>query len=778
MSADNKCLPFGLHQVEVTDAYCCNALKKEIDYLLSLEPERLLAGYYENAGLPAPARYGGWEKHLLAGHTLGHYLTAAAQAYANAGTTEAERQALYAKLTACVDGLQVCQQHTKGKLGFLFGGALIDPENVEIQFDNVEQRKTNIFTEAWVPWYNLHKLLSGLLATYECTAYPAALAVAEALGEWAYGRTSTWSEELQATVLATEYGGMNDCLYDLYALTGNPHFAAAAHSFDEVPLFEAVLSGRANVLNNRHANTTIPKFLGAMNRYRTMQGETDASRYLEYAASFWQMVVEHHTYATGGNSEWEHFGMDDVLDAERTSCNNETCNVYNMLKLSKWLYEATGDTKYMAYYENAFFNTILSSQHPESGMTTYFQPMASGYFKVYGTPYESFWCCTGSGMENFTKLNTAVYSHTENAVLVNLYLSSLLRWAEKGIVLRQAADVPASGTVRITVEAAQQPFDLRLRIPAWAEAMQAEVMGKTAPPAVEEGCLVLHQVCAGDTITVELPLHLAAEPLPDNAAVMAFRYGPLVLSAGVGSSKMKTTYTGVEVLIPAEALGEAAVMVLPEGVSQADFLTHLEDYLQKVPGELRFPLRGTGLVFTPHYLRYHDRYAIYLCCMTPAEKAAYEAEQLRNQAMVLDSVQPGYGQYENDVIHCMQEHDTQASTDDGSCRRTLQGGSFTYRMAVNPEGGNELHFLLRQSDNGLTLRITSGGAVLMSRKLDFFGSDEEYPVTVPIPDEIAAKAEPFQHAGTTYHLIPLTFSGVDGQPSARVCEYIRTVCTR
>ncbi|MGN0779412.1 MAG: beta-L-arabinofuranosidase domain-containing protein, partial [Aristaeellaceae bacterium] len=158
-------------------------------------------------------------------------------------------------------------------------------------------------------------------------------------------------------------------------------------------------------------------------------------------------------------------GMDSILDAERTSCNNETCNVYNMMKLSLRLFEATGEAKYMDYYENALYNTILSSQNPETGMTTYFQPMASGYFKVFGTPYDSFWCCTGSGMENFTKLNAAVYAHTEDAVLVNLYLSSTLRWPEKGLSLQLTSHLPEEGRVLITVEEAAGPFELRLRIP-------------------------------------------------------------------------------------------------------------------------------------------------------------------------------------------------------------------------------------------------------------------------------------------------------------------------
>ncbi|MGN1020026.1 MAG: beta-L-arabinofuranosidase domain-containing protein [Aristaeellaceae bacterium] len=775
MSAISNPRAFGLRQVEVTDDYCRNALQKDVDYLLSLEPERLLAGYYENAGLPAAPRYGGWERHLLAGHTLGHYLTAAAQGYANAAVGEADRQALYSRITACVDGLRTCQQHSLGKPGFLFGGRVLDPENVEIQFDNVENRHTNIFTEAWVPWYNLHKLLSGLISVCTCTPCAPALEVARALGDWACERSARWSEETRATVLATEYGGMNDCLYELYALTGDSRYADAAHRFDEEPLFALVRSGRPNALNNRHANTTIPKFLGVMNRYRTLKDQADAATCLETAQAFWRMVVERHTYCTGANSEWEHFGMDNVLDAERTSCNNETCNVYNMLKLSLWLYEATGDVRYMDYYERAFYNAILSSQNPETGMTTYFQPMASGYFKVFGTPRDSFWCCTGSGMESFTKLGSAVWACAEDNLAVNLYLSSTLRWAEKGLVVHQEAGLPDRGEAVLTVEAADAPFDLYLRIPSWAEGFRAAAPGRTCA-AGPEGYAVIRQVRAGDVITVTLPMRLQAEPLPDNPSVMAFRFGPVVLSAGLGADSLRTAFTGVEVLIPARALGDDAILLLPEGVSREDVARHPEKYLRREDGGVSFVLAGTGLRFTPHYLRYRERYAIYVRCMTPGEAAAWEAEKRRVRDMILDSVQPGYGQYENDALHCMQEHATESVTDEGSRRRALRGGAFTYRMAVNPEGGNQLRFMLRQADNDLTLRVAIGDTVLMSRTLRYNGPDEEYAVTLPIPDSLAAGAEPFEQAGNSYHLLPVTFSGVDGAASGWVCTGIHTIC--
>ena len=233
----------------------------------------------------------------------------------------------------------------------------------------------------------MHKILSGLLSVYTYTKNETAKKVAENLGKWISRRCLGWSEDVRKQVLAVEYGGMNDCLYELYSITQREEFLKAAHQFDEMPLFQQLYEGK-DILNGLHANTTIPKVLGALKRYCVL-GEEEKF-YLIAAEKFWDMVVSHHSYVTGGNSEWEHFGKPDILDGERTSCNCETCNTYNMLKLSKALFEITLERKYADFYENAYLNAILSSQNPETGMTTYFQPMASGYFKVYSTPYDSF----------------------------------------------------------------------------------------------------------------------------------------------------------------------------------------------------------------------------------------------------------------------------------------------------------------------------------------------------------------------------------------------------
>ncbi|MDE6274831.1 MAG: glycoside hydrolase family 127 protein, partial [Clostridiales bacterium] len=380
----------------------------------------------------------------------------------------------------------------------------------------------------------MHKILSGLVAVYLLTGYAPALHVAEELGDWVYRRVSRWNGQVREQVLSVEYGGMNACLYALYEVTGKEEYAVTAHVFDEETLFDAILSEKKDVLRDKHANTTIPKIIGALKRYEVLHGRmiagerVDASRYLAVAKVFFKTVVERHTYATGGNSEWEHFGADYVLDHERTNCNCETCNVYNMLKLARSLFCITGDRCYADYYDNAFTNTILSSQNPETGMTTYFQPMASGYFKCFSRPYDNFWCCTGSGMENFTKLGEGVLYRGENGLYLERYISA--DYCSEEIALSVESDFPLRDSAEIMVRSCKQPFTLFLRVPDWCAGEPALTKnGVLCKPAFADGHVRI-EVKAGDRISLQIPVNIMLDTLPDGDAV-AFRYGGALLSA-------------------------------------------------------------------------------------------------------------------------------------------------------------------------------------------------------------------------------------------------------
>lgn len=776
---------FSLSDVTNLDDYCTNAFEREVMYLLAFDADRLLAGFRKTAGLDTKGAsvYGGWETHLIAGHTLGHYLSAAAQAYANAAITATDRELLYQKITELIDGLLVCQEHSRSKKGFLFAAPILNEDNIEQQFDNIEHNKTNIITEAWVPWYTMHKILAGIISVCQETGYAPALTLAKGLGDWAYDRMLTWDAATHRQVLNVEYGGMNDALYDLYLLTGEERYATVAHAFDDVDLFERITSGDANTLNNHHANTTIPKFIGAIKRY-IANPAGDTEKYLQYAEKFWDLVVERHTYITGANSEWEHFGVDYILDAERTNCNNETCNVYNMLKLSRYLFEVTGKKKYADYYENAFYNSILSSQNPLTGMTTYFQPMATGYFKVYSNPWDSFWCCTGSGMENFTKLNDSLFFHDDNSVYVNLYASSKLTWKEKNLMLSLEAQLPESNRVLLTLTTTDNrptACSILLRLPEWLAGNAILcINGETFAYETRNGYALLPSGLPGNsTVELVLPMKVTAHPLKDNPASVGFMYGPVVLSADLGTENMTVTTTGMNVTIPETRVTGYDSIALPDGCDAAQFCDNADSFFVRDMDAdmLVFTLKGTGLTFTTHYRQYQDRYGIYFYLKTKEE---LEAEHLagKDGQTVMDTVQPGYGQYENDELHQLNDLGSVGVTNDGTYRYAIAGGSFSYRMAVSPAETNVLSMTLRTADNGKTLRITSGETVLFSDVLNNDSSAEEYELRIELPSAVTKNALRVSANERTYDVIPLTFSGVDGAESARVCSFIYTIAVR
>ncbi len=579
-----------MQKVTLLDKYEQNAFEKEVEYLKSLDKNRLLKGFCEIAGCTMDAeKYGGWETSNIQGHTLGHYITAVAQAFASSGDAE-----LMAITDYMISVLKECQADN----GYLHA----IPEN---HYDRLETGDTD---DTWVPWYSMHKILAGLIDVYKFTGNEDALCVASRIGDWVYSHTSRWSEEMQKTVLNIEYGGMNDCLYNLYKLTKNENHLSAAHSFDEVSLFNPLHDGK-DILNGKHANTTIPKIIGALNRYTV----TNEEFYLKTAESFWDIVIKNHTYATGGNSEWEHFGESGILDAERTNCNCETCNTYNMLKLTRTLFHITGDKKYCDYYENTFINAILSSQNPVTGMTTYFQPMATGYFKVYSSPYDHFWCCTGSGMENFSKLGDSIYFFINNGIYVNRYTSSRVEWREKGLTITQNAELPI---VKFTINGNAEG-KIVLRVPDWCkEKPIVKINDEIINFEIENGFITLDKEWSdGDEIEYTMHMQITVHPLADNKNCVAFKYGPYLLSADMGQDNMTTDVTGVNVTIPNPCDNMSDVLVI-QNDTVGNWLENINENLVKWENELKFTLKGADreLIFSPHYKQHTSRYGIYFNC--------------------------------------------------------------------------------------------------------------------------------------------------------------------
>lgn len=725
---------FELNQVKVTDGYITNALEKEMAYLKSFDSDKLVAGFREvNNMRPKAEKYPGWEVTEIRGHSLGHYMTAAAQAVAQTGDTELKN-----KLSYIVDELAQSQL-TSGYLSAF-------PENL---FDNVENKKP-----AWVPWYTMDKIISGLTAAYRLAGIGRAYDVVKKLGDWVYERTSKWSDEIQATVLAVEYGGMNEAMYDLYKITQDEKHAKAAHMFDEMYLFEELEKGN-DILNGKHANTTIPKFLGALYRYVALGYKEDDEFYFRASKKFWETVNENHTYITGGNSEWEHFGESRILDAERTNCNCETCNTYNMLKLSRELFKITGDKRYADFYENTFLNAIMSSQNPETGMTMYFQPMATGFFKVYSTPFNSFWCCTGTGMENFTKCNDSIYFHDDETVYVNQFISSEVNWEEKGFKLVQKSDIPDTDETVLKINADSGAVNVAVRYPDWTIKEKAVITAKKATgEAVDitekEGYAVV-KIDGEVIITCHFPMTVKAYTLPDNNHCIGLKYGPVVLSAALGTEDMEESKTGVDVTIATcnipmkdfiTVKGKDGKDSTEEDVKK--WIENIEENVVKTDGKVEFHLKGTDrddMIFSTHYKQHKERYGIYWNMVAKDSKALQNhiknaKEKARLDRVAIDSVPLGNDQYE--LLHNIKGENTGAGTFNGLMLRHAwsEKGWFSYEMKVKPEINNYLRVKYFSGNVGRTFNIYIDEELLIEETIKDKIPGDFYDEYYKLPDNL------------------------------------------
>lgn len=732
-----------LPSVLLSDDFLQNSASKEHEYLLSLDSETFLYEFYKVGGLTptTSAGYGGWERSNAVnfrGHAFGHYMSALAMSWSST-QDPATKDALFAEIEEAVAGLARVQDAYAASHPGSAGYVSAFRESILDEVQGTGSSDENVI----VPWYNLHKVLAGLLDVAEYVDGPVgdeALAVATDFGLYVQGRVSTLPDT--DVMLRTEYGGMNEALYELFDLTGDVRIKGAAEAFDEVAFFRQLAAGQ-DVLPGKHANTQIPKLLGALKRYRvftqnpeyydllTPAEKEELPMYLAAAENFFDIVVRDHTYVTGANSQAEHFhapgSLHEHADEQGTARNAETaetCNEYNMLKLSRELFKLSKDVRYADYYENAFINTILASQNPETGTTTYFNPMASGYHRVYNLPFTEFWCCTGTGMENFSKLGDSIYFTGQGSVWVNLFFSSTFEHAEQNLRLSQEANLPNEDTVTIRVEALDggsvaEGTTLRLRVPSWiAGDPTLEVNGAVVEPVVSRGYVVL-PVAAGDVVRYTMPMAASVVDTPDNPYFVAFRYGPVVLSANLGEVPEPASQSTGILVRSSTRDADAQSTVTAAGMGADEWKERITENLVRVEddadGRVQLRLRNTAdggdLVFTPHHTNWDVTYGLYLNLDEPDSAASQERilrakQELRDADRTVDSLTSfDNNNFEN--AKNLQQSGSSVGAFNGRQFRHANGtGWFSYDLVIDPaSASNHLGVTLYSGDQGRTFDV-------------------------------------------------------------------------
>ncbi|MBQ2131783.1 MAG: glycoside hydrolase family 127 protein, partial [Prevotella sp.] len=514
---------FPISSVRLGDSQFLRNQQADIYYLLGLNADRLLAPYLKGAGLtPKAENYTNWENTGLDGHIGGHYLSALSYMYAATGNKEIGERMDY-----FLSELLRCQQNRND--GYL--GGVPDPDKIwnEIAEGNIRASSFGL-NDRWVPLYNIHKIYAGLRDAWLMAGRKEAKEMLIKLADWMIKEVSKLSDEQIQQMLASEQGGLNETFADVYAITGDKKYLRLAHQFSDQRMLQPLLKGEDN-LTGKHANTQIPKVIG-YKRIADLEGLNDWDR---AASFFWQVVVAQRSVSIGGNSMREHFNpTNDFTGLLESEQGPESCNTFNMLRLTKMLYQTTADKSYIDYYERALYNHILSILNPVQGGFVYFTPMRSGHYRVYSQPQTSMWCCVGTGMENPARYGEMIYAHEGNDLLINLFIPSTLTW--NGMTVTQDNHFPQepSTTVKLQMKKARQ-FAMKIRQPKWTENMSMTVNGSAVNYTTEGGYIVVNrQWKDGDVVRVNLPMHLTAETTPDQKPQYSFLYGPIVLAAKTG----------------------------------------------------------------------------------------------------------------------------------------------------------------------------------------------------------------------------------------------------
>ena len=727
---------FGISDVRLTRSAFKHAEDMDIQYLLALNPDRLLAPYLKGAGLPPKAdNYTNWENTGLDGHIGGHYLSALSFMYAATGNEEIGR-----RLDYVLSELKRCQD-TAGD-GYLCG--VPDGRKMwkEIEQGNVRAATFGL-NDRWVPLYNIHKIYAGLRDAYLVAHREEAKDMLVKLTDWMERTTANLTDAQMQDMLRSEHGGLNETFADVAAITGDKRYLTLAHRFSHDIILNPLLK-QEDKLTGIHANTQIPKVIG-FKRIADIEKNDDWSKAADF---FWHTVVNNRSITIGGNSVYEHFHPADNFEPMRTSEQGpETCNTYNMLRLTKMLYATSADAKYMDYYERALFNHILSTQDPVQGGFVYFTPMRSGHYRVYSQPQTSFWCCVGSGLENHARYGEMIYAHKGNDQLyVNLFIPSTLEWGD--INIEQSTSFPDEEGTSVIVTSKKgknKKFTLNIRVPEWVNEgeLSLTINGKAEKVNIADGYVKVNRSWKdGDKLHISMPMHLRAIDMPDNSHNYSFLYGPIVLASRMGTQRQDGMFAddsrgGHIAQGPRLPLQNMPVVV----GSTEDILSHIT----KTDGKMEFTLKGVspenyeGMKLEPFYRIHESRYMVYWPVLSASEVAKRQEEVARQEsiaqaleARTADKVTCGEQQPESDHFVKMEWSGT--GNDGGvQWRETRQW--FSYRMKTNGRKITAVRIAFRPENN------RDARVLINDTEIGLFSTADNGVIEIPVKADVIGKAE-------------------------------------
>ena len=573
------------------------------EYLDGVDIDRLLSPIFEAHNMPAPnnaKRYGGWERKSannwekspetfsLAGHSLGHFLSALSECYAKSGDEKLKQKILY-----IVSQLESVQNNAKS--GYI-GGC---KENC---FTELFDKNLTSWAEGyWVPWYNLHKIFKGLTDAYSVTEDQTVLRVLLRFADWACDGLSDFSDEDFEKMLEYEHGGMNEVFANLYRITKNEKYLYFAEKFTHKKLFRFLLKGE-DKLDGWHANTQIPKVTGMAAIYAA--APEAHKEYRTAAENFWRFVTQDRSYAIGGNSDKEHFEKKGKETLSKKTC--ESCNTYNMMRLCEYLFSFEQKSEYFDWYENALLNHILAQQD-ESGAKMYFVSLLQGHHRTYEKKYKSWWCCTGTGMENPEKYENNIFFFDGSTLYINLYIPSRLE--TDGISLEINTDYPYSDKINIAVKRNTEIDSLKLRIPEFSHKAAAIRHGAKEFREIEKGYFTVSNIKGGDTVELTLPMEIT-EYKSREKDVCALKYGPVTLCAPLGKITDKVSeYISNELLIDDITVEYPSLLLNGKSAETCVEISDRKKLIFKIPA--KNSTLGTPIILKPFFETQHEFYTVY-----------------------------------------------------------------------------------------------------------------------------------------------------------------------